>query len=141
MAYIDDITITATHTSTGDAMKYIQPCLQFCLDKTKQSHTKSRQTTCTLFTPGPAECTSNLDLKIHNNALLMTMHPKVLGFIFQPQLTHIHNISIHTHKPIQIITSLTATGCGKQKETLIATYKAVMRPALEYASSIWSNFT
>ena len=27
---------------------------------------------------------------------------------------------------------------GKQKETLVATYKAVMRPTLEYASSIWS---
>ena len=28
-------------------------------------------------------------------------------------------------------------GGVKQKETLIATYKEVMRPALEYASSIW----
>ena len=34
--------------------------------------------------------------------------------------------------------ALTATGWGKQKETLMATYKAVMRPALEYASSVWS---
>ena len=39
-----------------------------------------------------------------------------------------------------MIKVLTATGCGKQKETLMATYKAVMRPALEYASSIWSPF-
>ena len=38
----------------------------------------------------------------------------------------------------QIKKALTATGWGKQKETLMATYKAVMRPALEYASSIWS---
>ena len=38
----------------------------------------------------------------------------------------------------QIIKALTATGWGKQKETLMATYKAVMRPALEYASSVWS---
>ena len=37
-----------------------------------------------------------------------------------------------------LIKALTATGWGKQKETLMATYKAVMRPALEYASSIWS---
>ena len=29
-------------------------------------------------------------------------------------------------------------GWGKQKETLMATYKVVMRPALEYASSVWS---
>ena len=54
--------------------------------------------------------------------------------------THIHNISVHRHKPLQIIKALTATGCGKQKETLMATYKAVMRPALEYASSMWSPF-
>ena len=37
-----------------------------------------------------------------------------------------------------MIKSLTATGWGKQKETLMATYKAVKRPALEFASSIWS---
>ena len=37
-----------------------------------------------------------------------------------------------------MIKTLTATGWGKQKETLMATYKAVMRPALEYSSSIWS---
>ena len=45
MAYADDITITSTHTSTSAAKKYIQPYLHivFCLDKTKQSHTKSRQ--------------------------------------------------------------------------------------------------
>ena len=43
MAYADDI--TSTHTSTSAANKCIQPHLQkvFCLDNTKQSHTKSRQ--------------------------------------------------------------------------------------------------
>ena len=53
--------------------------------------------------------------------------------------THIHNISVQAHKPLQLIEALTATGWGKHKETLMATYKAVMRPALEYASSIWSS--
>ena len=43
MAYADDITITYTRTSA--AKKYIQPYLHksFCLDKTKQCHTRSRQ--------------------------------------------------------------------------------------------------
>ena len=68
----------------------------------------------------------------------MTTHLNVLGLTLDPKLTHIHNISVHAHKPLQIINALTSTGWGKQKETLIATYKAVMRPALEYASSIWS---
>ena len=37
-----------------------------------------------------------------------------------------------------MIKALTGTWLGKQKETLMATYKAVMRPALEYAFSICS---
>ena len=99
------------------------------------------KTTCTLFTPDPAEYKSNLDLKINNTALRMATHPKVLGLTLDRKLTyspHIHNISLQAHTPLQIIKTLTATGWGKQKETLMATYKAVMRPALEYASSIWS---
>ena len=66
----------------------------------------------------------------------METHPTILGLTLNPKVTystHIHNISVHAHKPLQIIKSLIATGWGKQKETLMATYKAVMRPSLEYA--------
>ena len=71
----------------------------------------------------------------------MATHPKVLGVTLDPKLTysiHIHNQSVQAHTPLQMIKALTATGCDKQKEALMATYKSVMRPALEYASSIWS---
>ena len=141
MAYADNITIT--HTSTSAAKKYIQPYLHKVFAWTKQNNLilNPDKITCTLFTPNPAYYTINLDLKIHNNALPMATQPKVMGLILDPQLTcstHIQNISVHAHKPLQIIKTLTATGWDKQKETLIATYKAVMRPSLEYASSIWS---
>ena len=99
------------------------------------------KTTCTLFTPDPAEYKSNFDLKINNTALRMATHPKVLGLTLDQKLTystHIHNISVQSHNPLQMIKAPTATGWGKQKETLMSTYKSVMRPALEYASSIWS---
>ena len=112
------------------------------MDRTKQPLTKCRRKkTCIMFTPDPAEYTSNLDLTINNKALPMATHPKVLGLTLDPKLTysiHIHNIPVQAHKPLLIIKALTATGWGKQKETLMATYKAVRRPALEYASSVWS---
>ena len=129
MVYADDITITSTHTSTSAAKKYIQPYLHKVFAWTKQCNLTLNpdKTTCTLFTPDPAEYKSNLDLKINNTALRMATHPKVL-----------HNISVQSHKPLQMMKALIATEWGKQKETLMATYKAVMRPALEYASSIWS---
>ena len=71
--------------------------------------------------------------------VIVTTHgnaPKGSGFCLRPK-THIHNISVQAHKPLQILKALTATEWGKQKETLMATYKVVMRQALEYASSVW----
>ena len=79
-----------------------------------------------------------MDVTINNTALRMTTHPKLLGLTLDPKLTystHIHNISVQA---LQMIKSLTVTGWGKQKDTLMATYKTVMIPALEYTSSIWS---
>ena len=123
MAYADYITITSTHTSTSAAKKYIQPYTYIKIlhgqNKTI-SYTKSRQTTCTMLTPDPAEYMSYLDVKINNTALHMATHPRVLGLTLDPKLTystHIHNISVQAHKPLQIIKALTSTGWGKQKDT------------------------
>ena len=93
MAYADDITITSTHTSTSAAKKYIQPYLHKVFAWTKQNNLLLNQdkTTWTLFTPDPAEYTSNLNLTI-NKALPMA---KVLGLSLDPKLTystHIHNM-------------------------------------------------
>ena len=81
MAYADDFTITSTHTSTRAAKKYIQPYLHKVFAGTKQNNLllNPDKTTCTLFTPDPAEYTSNLDLTINNKALPMATHPKLLG--------------------------------------------------------------
>ena len=129
MAYADGITISSTHKhACSQEIHTTIHTYSFCLDKTKQSHTKSRQTTWTLYTPDPAEYKCKLDLKINNTALPMVTHPKVLGLTLDPKLIysiHIHNISVHAHNHLQIIKPLIATGWGKQKETLMATYKAV----------------
>ena len=135
MAYADDIPITSTHTSTSAAKKYIQPYLYKVFVWTNQNNLTLNpdKSTCSLFTPDPK---SNLNLKINNTVLLLATHPKVQGLTLEPKLTystHIHNISVEARKPLQMIKALTVTGWGKQKETLMATYKAVMRPAREYA--------
>ena len=122
------------------ARKYIQPYLYKVYDWTQYNNLIINQdkTTCTLFPPDPAGYNSNLGLNINNKALPMALHPKVLGLTLDPKLTcnaHIQNIATHAHKPLLVIKALTGTW-GEQKETLAATYKAVMRPTLEYASSI-----
>ena len=67
MAYAHDITITSTQTSTRAAKNYIQPYLHNVFAWTKQNNIllNPDKTTCTLFSPDPAEYTSNLDLTIN----------------------------------------------------------------------------
>ena len=73
-----------------------------------------------------------------HTAIPMSTRPKVMDLALDPKLTystHIY-ISVQAHKPLHMIKALAATGWGKHKETLMTTYKAVIRPALEYASCI-----
>ena len=131
------------HRTTSVAKKYIHPYLHKDFTWTKQNNLTldPNKTTCTRFTPEPADYKSNPDLKINNTALPIATHQKVVGLNLGPKLTystHIHNISIQGDKPLQMIKVLTSTGWGTQKDTLMSTYKTVMRQALEYASSLWS---
>ena len=80
------------------------PTLGFASTKHNNLTLNPDKTTCTLFTPGHAEYKSNLDIKINNTPLPIATHPKLT------YNTHIHNISVHAHKPLQIIKPLTATG-------------------------------
>ena len=141
MAYADDITITSTHTSTSAAKTYLQPYLHEAFAWTKQNNLTLNLgiPTCTLFTTDPAEHKSNLDLKINNTAIRMATHPKVRGLTLDPKLTyssHIHNISVQAHKPLQMKKHSQPQYGVNRRSTLMASYKAVMRPALEYASFI-----
>ena len=70
----------------------------------------------------------------------MATHLKVLGLTLDPK-SHIHNISMRSHKPLQMIKAQDGLPRGRHKAAMrLATYKAAIRLALEYASSIWSPF-
>ena len=103
------------HKSHPHTQVRVQPRNTYNHTSTKQNNLllNPDKTTCTLFTPDPAEYKGNLNLTINNKALPMAMHPRVLGLTLDPKLTcstHIHTISIQPHKPLQIINALTATG-------------------------------
>ena len=80
------------------AKNYTQPHLHKVVAKTKQNTLTLNpdKTTCTLFTPDPAEYKSNLDPEINDTALLMATHQKGSGPYLRPK-THIH----HTHSHSQ----------------------------------------
>ena len=103
------------------------------MDKRHEPKTEPRKSTCTLFTPDLEEYNCNLELQINKTKLPMSTHPMILGVTFDPKLTQAYNTQIQitgSNAPtlLHIVKKALSTTWGKQKETLLATYKAVMRP-------------
>ena len=141
--YADDITITSTDTNKHIAQAKLQPYLQEIASWTQknQLHLNPDKTTSTLFTPDPAEYSTQLTLNIDNVVILTVKNPKILGLTFDPKLTynsHIRKTSDKARNTLKLLKALTSTKWGKQKETIVATYKAITRPILEYVSTILS---
>jgi hypothetical protein len=141
--YADDISTTSTHTNIQSAEQNIQPYLADIHTWTQNNnlHLNASKTTATLFTPDPAEYQTKLNLSINTTPLPYTHTPKILGVTFDTKhtySTHINNTCTKARKTINILKALQATHWGKQKETLLNTYKTITRPILEYASTIWS---
>ena len=90
---------------------------------------------CTLFTPDPAEYSTQLELQIDNIALDPHDHQtKILKLTLDPKLTYNNNSRQgNTTTQITYINNM-----GKQKETIFVTYKAITRPIIECVSTIWS---
>ena len=139
-AYADNITITSTHTRTSTTNKYIQPYIYAYTFSHNNLTLDPGKTTYNLFTPDSAEYKSHLEIK-KNTAIPMATNPKVLGLTLDQKShilsTHSQHLTTRTQSSTNI-KALTATGWGTQKETLMTIYKAVVRLALEYASSIRS---
>ena len=109
------------------------------MDTTKPAPSKPRQNNQHPLHPIPAEYSTQLTLNIDNVVIPTVKNPKILGLIFDPKLTynsHIRKTSDKARNTLKLLKALTSTKWGKQKETIVATYKAITRPILEYVSTI-----
>ena len=141
--YADDITIYSSDKNYTIAQQRLQPYLEDVQTWTKANDLKlnASKTMTTLFTPDPAEYRDELSLQLDNTRLPTIRNPKILGLTFDPKLTfneHIKTSKDKAEKTINILKALTSTHWGKNKETLINTYKTVTRPILEYAGTIYA---
>jgi hypothetical protein len=142
-SYADDLSPLTSHDNIHTAESNLQPYLNEIFNWTITNDLQLNPTkpSCTLFTSDPAELDTQIQLTINNQPIPNVKHPKVLGVTFDPKLTfneHSKNTYTTASKSINILKALTSTSWGKQKETLVATYSAITRPILEYASTVWS---
>ena len=142
--YADDITITISHTKHRKIKEIIQPylCKIYKWAIINNLHINTDKTTATLFTPDRAKYSITLSLKLNNQTLPTTKHPKILGTTLDPKLTFSQHISLTMSKvkqTLNILKTLTSSKSGKQKQLIVSTFKAITRPILNYANIIWSS--
>ena len=95
----------------------------------------------TLFTPGPAQANTRSKIKITDSELPLVCSPKLLVvyldtfFLFNKHCVQVAN---RVSKRNNVLKALTCTNWGRQKETLLMTYKALGRSIANYAAPVWS---
>ena len=133
----------ASHHNYHIAEQRLQPYLHEIFNWTKENDLilNPDKSTATLFTSDTHEHDITLNLTINNITIPTVKNPKILGLTLDPAFNFNEHAKITKDKSdstIKILKALTSTSWGKQKETLLATYKAITLPVIEYASTIWS---
>jgi retron-type reverse transcriptase len=142
-SYADDMNPAASHQNYRIAEQLLQPYLHDIFNWTKENDLilNPDKSTTTLFTPDTHEHNITLNLTINNTTIPTVKNPKILGLTLDPAFTFAEHAKITKDKAdsaIKILKALTSTIWGKQKETLLATYKTIILPVIEYASTVWS---
>ena len=119
-----------THTSEVESWAAGR-CLQV-------SATKS---TLTLFTPDKArEGSLHPVVSVDNNRLPLDKTPKILGVVFDTHFNfgkQVEYVAERAASRLRILKALSGTGWGQQRETLLVTYKALVRSLMTYAAPVW----
>ena len=99
------------------------------------------KSTATLFTTCSQETNTKLSITIDGKDVPTEKNPKILGVYLDPLLNfgaHAKYVKDRVSKRNCILKALSGTSWGKDKETLITTYKAVGRSIVNYCAPIWA---
>ena len=94
----------------------------------------------TLFTPHRPEVHDHPEVRLNNNILPLERNPRILGVTFDPLLTfraHIDNLCTRAAPRIGVLKLLSSSTWGQQVETMVTTYKLLVRSILHYAAPVW----
>ena len=111
--------MTSTDTNKQIAQAKLQAYLQEIASWTQQNqlHLNADKTTSTLFTPDPAEYSTQLTLNIDNVVIPTVKNPKILGLTFDPKLTSNSNIRKTSDKSKKYTQTPKSTNLHKMGET------------------------
>ena len=94
----------------------------------------------TLFTTDTHQFRLNPDVSLRGEPLATCRNPKILGITLDPSLTfspHVKDLTKRTRSRLNIMRALAGVSWGQSRETLLTTYKALIKPLITYAAPVW----
>ena len=94
----------------------------------------------TLFTSDTHQSHLHPQVLLGSTPLPLERHPKILGVTFDPHFTfrnHVQSIATKAIDRLKILKALAGTDWGQQKETIVLTYRALIRSLFTYAAPVW----
>ena len=102
------------------------------------------KSTVTLFTSDTHQSHSHPAVLLRNTPLPLERKPRILGVTFDTHFTftpHINTIIQRTTPRLNIMRALAGTTWGQSKETLLITFKSLIKSIFTYACPIWFPIT
>ena len=141
--YADDISIYIQGTNVDALSEKVNTFMSDMADFLEERNlvVSPEKSTVTWFTPASSEANVLPKITIKGKAVKLEKTPKLLGvtydtmFCFGP---HIRETVSKAKKKLNLLKSLAGSSWGCHKETILLTYKSIVRSVLEYASPVWS---
>ena len=103
-------------------------------------HISLPKSSVTLFTSDTRQSNLHPPVTLYGTPLPLNRTPRILGITFDTHLTfkaHIQSIISRATLRLNILKALSGTTWGQQKETLIISYKSIIRSLFTYCAPIW----
>ena len=141
-SYADDFTAAASSTDPREAGDILASHASDVVSWVgeKRLLLSAPKSSVTLFTPDTHQSHLQPIVPVLGSPLPLDRTPRVLGvkldthFTFSP---HISDIANKASNRLNILKALAGSNWGQQRETLLTTYRALVRPLFTYAAPIW----
>ena len=141
-SYADDFTASASHPDVGVATASLAAHARdvSAWADERKLQISAQKSTVTLFTSQTQQGSFHPQVPLNGTMLPLDQNPKILGVTFDPHFhfhKHVEALVAKAKQSLSILKALTGTNWGQQKETIVATFKALIDSTFMYAAPIW----
>lgn len=143
ISYADDCSILAADPNITNICDKLNPYLDTLNTwfKERKLELSTEKSSATLFTTWTREANVSLDVKIGGRVIPTVKTPKILGVTLDNLLNFSEHVKV-TRTKVQrrnnVLKALAGSTWGKEKETIVTSYKAICRSVVNYAAPIWT---